>query len=127
MDRIATFIQENLNGYNLPADDLVEIRGILLRRFGAKFSDGLSPEGRIAMEQAAKREVESAACLHRIKGESNGPNQDAKATGDTTKSLMELNSFTDTNNKDSPLMYTYNNDESNNTITLARKDSDGIV
>ncbi|XP_060558571.1 uncharacterized protein LOC132718849 [Ruditapes philippinarum] len=63
MDRIAKFMQENLNGYNLPADDLIEIRGVLLRRFGAKFSEGLSPEGRIAMEEAAKCEVDGAIRL----------------------------------------------------------------
>lgn len=93
MDRIATFIQDNLNGYNLPADDLVEIRAVLLRRFGEKFSEGLSPEGRKAMEQAAKREVESAASLYRMKG---GPHQhiiDTHTTNDNENSSINNSSF----------------------------------
>jgi hypothetical protein len=50
---ITTFIQENLNGYNLPPDTLVELHSILMRRFSIKFSEGLSPEGRMAMELTA--------------------------------------------------------------------------
>lgn len=58
MDDVATtFIQENLSGYNLPADTLVEIHGILTKRFTVKFSEGLSPEGRMAMELTARRET----------------------------------------------------------------------
>ncbi|XP_060558573.1 uncharacterized protein LOC132718851 [Ruditapes philippinarum] len=50
---MTTFIQENLNGYNLPQDTLVELHSILMRRFSIKFSEGLSPEGRMAMELTA--------------------------------------------------------------------------
>lgn len=60
MDRMTAFITENLNGYNLPAHTISELKGILLKRFGSRFSEGLSPEGRMAMEQAARREIESA-------------------------------------------------------------------
>lgn len=67
MDRMSIFIEENLNGYNLPADTLSEIRAVLLRRFGVRFSEGLSPEGRLAMEQAARREIESAKSTGRVR------------------------------------------------------------
>jgi hypothetical protein len=50
---MTTFIQENLNGYNLPQDTLVQLHSILMRRFSIKFSEGLSPEGRMAMELTA--------------------------------------------------------------------------
>lgn len=60
MDRVGTFIQENIDGYNLPADSISEIRGLLIKRFRVRFSESLSPEGRIAMEQTAKREIDSA-------------------------------------------------------------------
>ena len=48
------FVEENLKGYVVPEETLLEIRYILMRRFKTKFSDVLSAEGRLAMEQTAK-------------------------------------------------------------------------
>ncbi|XP_052774393.1 uncharacterized protein LOC128212986 [Mya arenaria] len=45
-------VEKNLSGYNLPADSLFEIQALLMRRFQARFSEGLSPEGKQAMKQA---------------------------------------------------------------------------
>lgn len=64
---MSLFIEQNLNGYNLPADTLSEIRSMLMKRFDVKFSEVLSPEGRLAMEETAKRESESANSSGRVK------------------------------------------------------------
>ncbi|KAL4222458.1 hypothetical protein ACF0H5_018498 [Mactra antiquata] len=56
MKRMDTFLQENLNGYNLPADSLVELRSVLTRRYRKKFSQGLSPEGKQAMKDVAEQD-----------------------------------------------------------------------
>lgn len=76
MDRMSIFIEENLNGYNLPADTLSEIRSMLMKRFDVKFSEVLSPEGRLAMEQTAKRESESANSSGRVKVATNVAKRD---------------------------------------------------
>ena len=54
MDSCTIFIEENLKGYIVPEETLLEIRYILMRRLKTKFSNVLSPEGRLAMEQTAK-------------------------------------------------------------------------
>jgi hypothetical protein len=54
MKSFVLFIEDNLKGYILPEETLLEIRYILMRRFKTKFSEVLSPEGRLAMEQTAK-------------------------------------------------------------------------
>ncbi|KAK3584490.1 hypothetical protein CHS0354_006020 [Potamilus streckersoni] len=46
------FIHEALVGYNLPTEALWEMRRVLEKRCRVKFSLGLSPEGRMAMQQA---------------------------------------------------------------------------
>ncbi|KAL3880100.1 hypothetical protein ACJMK2_032369 [Sinanodonta woodiana] len=46
------FIHESLVGYNLPTESLWEMRRVLEKRCRVKFSLGLSPEGRMAMQQA---------------------------------------------------------------------------
>jgi hypothetical protein len=52
------FIEENLNGYTLPEETLPEIRYILTGRFKTRFSEVLSPEGRLAMKQTAQCSTE---------------------------------------------------------------------
>jgi hypothetical protein len=47
-------IEDNLKGHILPEEKIIETRYVLMRRFKTKFSKVLSPEGRLAMEQAAK-------------------------------------------------------------------------
>ncbi|XP_045156958.2 uncharacterized protein LOC123523336 [Mercenaria mercenaria] len=101
MDRMTLFIQENLNGYNLPSHTLSEIRGVLFKRFGAKFSEGLSPEGRLAMEQAAKREVESAKSLHSMKEGTCKQNSNKKVTNGQRGKKTKTITFTDTYDKTS--------------------------
>jgi hypothetical protein len=46
MNNFVLFIEDNLKGYILPEETLLEIRYILMRRFKTRFSEVLSPEGR---------------------------------------------------------------------------------
>ncbi|XP_045156955.2 uncharacterized protein LOC123523334 [Mercenaria mercenaria] len=83
MDSRSIFIEENLNGYDLPAENLLDIREVLMKRFGAKFSDGLSPEGRLAMEQASCSEVDTASAK-RLNGIKESP---GSAKGDSNRKI----------------------------------------
>ncbi|XP_045156957.2 uncharacterized protein LOC123523335 [Mercenaria mercenaria] len=96
MDSRSLFIQENLNGYNLPPDSLSDIRGVLMKRFEVKFSEGLSPEGRLAMEQAARKEAESAKSLNRMKQSPESPKRDKNKIKDRSEKKAKNINFTET-------------------------------
>ncbi|KAL4236018.1 hypothetical protein ACF0H5_004405 [Mactra antiquata] len=76
------FFREKLSGYNLPAESLAEIKGILTRRFAAKFSEGLSLEGRTAMKEVSETESQKQA-------ETNQENKEKKGNTKIDKSKQK--------------------------------------
>lgn len=50
-------LEHNLQGYDLPSDALMDLKRLFEKRFRSPFSEGLSPEGRLAMQQVLDHEL----------------------------------------------------------------------
>ncbi|KAH3698030.1 hypothetical protein DPMN_085545 [Dreissena polymorpha] len=50
-------LELHLSGYNLPTESMFELRAALMKRFVKRFSDGLSPEARQAMQQVICEDI----------------------------------------------------------------------
>ena len=104
MDRPTSAIMKNLNGYILPQDSLSEIRSLLMKRYQNPFSETLSAEARLAMQQVVEEdtprpEIKQEVTSSQLKqSETTRPEKSAKGRrkGRQDQQRSRISSFSDT-------------------------------